>query len=1173
MSTTIATPESEPTLDDKYIKPRGRVFMTGTQALVRLLLAQKVRDADAGLRTRGFVSGYRGSPLGSVDQELWKARKHLDAAGIVFQPGLNEELAATALWGTQMVGLDANATADGVFGMWYGKGPGVDRSGDVFKHANLAGTAKHGGVLAIVGDDHTCKSSTLAHQSEHALIAAMIPILNPSGVAEFVELGLHGWAMSRWSGCWVAMKSISETIETTTSFDIDPQAIETRVPQDVDGPASDFSLRWPDAPLEQEKRLVDHRIQAVLAYVRENQLNTEPWEVPQASLGIVSTGKSWLDTLEALALLGIDENVSRRIGLRLMKIAVTWPLEPDGIENFSRGLSEVLIVEEKRPILETQIKDLLYAAPPEQRPRIVGKNTGAGEWARSGTGGALLPASGELTPSMIAKAIADRLFPDGNFSTLPPQGRAWLEAQRAIECIAAVDPSLPQRLPYFCSGCPHNGSTKVPEGSRATAGIGCHFMATWMDRSTSTFTQMGGEGASWLGQMHFTDTKHIFVNLGDGTYNHSGSLAIRAALAAKANVTYKILANDAIAMTGGQPIEGSLDAAQILQQVAAEGVRHLHLVSDEPQAWIDRGGLPKDAIVSHRDRMDRVQRELREQAGVSVIVYAQTCAAEKRRRRKKKELADPPGRAVIHDEVCEGCGDCGVQSNCVSILPLETPLGRKRTIDQSSCNKDFSCVKGFCPSFVTVEGGHRRKPEKRSAQVPTGLPEPELPKIDRPYNILVTGVGGTGVVTVGALMGMAAHLEGKGVVILDMAGVAQKGGAVTSHVRIAAQPRLVHGARVGDGQADLLLGCDLMVAAGKEGMGVSDRLRTRAIVNTEVVPTGAFARDTEWQGRPKELLEQVRRSTAQTVTVDASRLASALMGDAVATNVFMLGFAWQKGLVPLGETALKRAIELNGTAVPMNLAAFAWGRQAAIDEGKSHAAAGLGASASVIALPQRTPSLASILTDRCERLIAYQNEGYAHRYRSFVERFAAVEAARCGGDRVARELAISLYKLMAYKDEYEVARLYVDSGFFERIEREFEGDYRLRFHLAPPLLAKRDDKGRPLKRSFGPWMKPALRILARMKFLRGTPLDIFGWTAERRIERALADEYMALMESIVPRLDADTRTEVLALARLPQKVRGFGHVKLRNLAATRAEQQGLLERIDASSPGAARHAA
>ncbi|MBT2326977.1 indolepyruvate ferredoxin oxidoreductase family protein [Variovorax paradoxus] len=1170
MNTAIA--HAEATLEDKYTKPHGRVFMTGTQALVRLLLAQKTRDAAAGLRTGGFVSGYRGSPLGAVDQELWKARKHLDAAGIVFQPGLNEELAATALWGTQMVGLDPNATGDGVFGMWYGKGPGVDRSGDVFKHANLAGTARHGGVLAIVGDDHTCKSSTLAHQSEHALIAAMIPILNPSGVAEFVELGLHGWALSRWSGCWVAMKSISETIETTSSFDIDPAAIETRIPAEVEVPAPDFSLRWPDAPLDQEKRLVQQRMRAVLGYVRANGLNRQPWDVADAHIGIVSTGKSWLDTLDALALLGIDEAIARRIGLRLLKIAVTWPLEPEGVQDFSRGLSEILVVEEKRPIVESQIKELLYDAPPGARPRVLGKSTGAGEWASLAAGDTLLPVAGELTPAMIAKVIAARLVAGIGPDALPEQGRQWLAAQEA-HGIGTLDATLPQRLPFFCSGCPHNTSTKVPEGSRATAGIGCHFMATWMDRSTSTFTQMGGEGASWLGQMPFTGTRHIFVNLGDGTYNHSGSLAIRAALAAKANVTYKILANDAIAMTGGQPIEGALDAVQILRQVAAEGVRTLHLVSDEPHAWIDRGGLPAGAVVSHRDRMDRVQRELREQSGVSVIVYAQTCAAEKRRRRKKKELIDPPRRVVIHDEVCEGCGDCGVKSNCVSIVPLETPLGRKRTIDQSACNKDYSCTQGFCPSFVTIEGGQRRKPQKQRAAVPTGLPAPTLPALDHPYNILVTGVGGTGVVTVGALMGMAAHLEGKGVVILDMAGVAQKGGAVTSHVRIAAHPRQVHGARVGSGQADLLLGCDLMVAAGKEGTGVSDRCRTTAIVNTDVAPTGAFARDTEWQGRPADLLEQVRRSTATTVTIDASRLAQALMGDAVATNVFMLGFAWQKGLVPLGEAALKQAIELNGAAVPMNLAAFAWGRQAVVDEARARAAAGLSATASVIAMPARTPSLEALLADRVQRLEGYQNASYASLYRSFVERIAAAENARTGGDRVAREVAVSLYKLMAYKDEYEVARLYVDSGFLGRIENEFEDDYRLRFHLAPPLLARRDAKGQPLKRTFGPWIATAFRLLTRLKGLRGTPFDIFGWTAERRIERALLGEYQALMEGVIQRLDAGNRQDVLALARLPQSVRGFGHVKLRNLAAARTEQEKLLARLDAPLTDAARRAA
>jgi indolepyruvate ferredoxin oxidoreductase len=1160
----MTTPSSTVSLADKYELPKGRVFMTGTQALVRLMLAQKARDEAAGLNTGGFVSGYRGSPLGSVDQEMWKAKAHLERNNVVFTPGLNEELAATAAWGTQMVSLDPKAKVDGVFAMWYGKGPGVDRSGDVFKHANIAGTSKHGGVLAIAGDDHTCKSSTLPHQSEQAFIAAMMPVLNPSGVREFIEFGLHGWAMSRYSGCWVGFKSIADTIETSSSFEIDPLAVEIRVPDTFPVPPQGFSIRWPDPPMEQERRLMQERIYAALAYVRINRLNRQPWDAPQARLGIATTGKSYLDTREALDLLGIDEEAARQLGLRLLKIGVPWPLEPDCIREFAHGLEQILVVEEKRPIVESQIKDQLYNAP--SRPKVVGKFEEAGEWAgMQGTGFVLSP-SGELTPVAIAHAIADRIAKVFGESALGEGARAFLASSAAAT--TGVDPTLPVRLPFFCSGCPHNTSTKVPEGSKAMAGIGCHAMATWMDRSTALITQMGGEGAAWIGQAPFTASEHLFVNLGDGTYNHSGSLALRAAVAAKVNVTYKILANDAVSMTGGQPIEGGLSAIDILQQVAAEGVTHLHLVSDDPATWQAMSGIPKHAVVSHRDRLDEVQRALRETKGVSVIVYAQVCAAEKRRRRKKKALVDPPKRVVINEEVCEGCGDCGVQSNCVSVMPLETELGRKRTIDQSSCNKDYSCVKGFCPSFVTVEGGRLRKPSKRTAGAPVDLPAPVLPTLGRPYNVLITGVGGTGVVTIGALMGMAAHIESKGVVILDMAGLAQKGGAVMSHVRLAERPEAIHSARVSSGQADLVLGCDLMVAASKDTLATIGKARTVAVLNTDVAPTGSFAQNPDWQARPEALLKKVQDAVQRADTVDASRIATALMGDAVATNVFMLGFAWQKGLIPLQEASLLKAIELNGTAVDMNKAAFAWGRQAALDVATARSAAGLAQSATIVMMPPRTPTLEALLADRTQRLAAYQDAAYAERYGSFVREVAQAEMAAVGTDRLAREVGVSLYKLMAYKDEYEVARLYVDSGFFEKVGRRFEGDYQLRFHLAPPLLSRKDASGHLIKSQYGPWVATAFKWLAKAKRLRGTALDVFGYTQERRTERALIGEYMQLMRQVVGKITPERTATALELARLPQSIRGFGHVKDENLAAARIRQAKLLETLDSPSPAA-----
>jgi indolepyruvate ferredoxin oxidoreductase len=922
-------------------------------------------------------------------------------------------------------------------------------------------------------------------------------------------------------------------------------------------------MRWPDPPLEQENRLQRERLYALLEYVRINGLNRQDWHAPNAKLGIVTTGKSYLDVREALAMMGISEDTAKAIGLRLLKIGVSWPLEPQCIRDFAEGLEEILVVEEKRQIIEYQIKEQLYNAPGTSRPRVVGKYDEAGEWVDVPKTGILLSPNGELTPASIANVIAARIAKVLGVEHLAERARGYLVEFKAADGFMRADAGSEQRLPYFCSGCPHNTSTKVPDGSRAVAGIGCHYMAQWMDRSTETFTQMGGEGASWIGQAPFTGTPHIFANLGDGTYMHSGSLAIRAAKAAGVNITYKILVNDAVAMTGGQPVEGSPTVPQILQQMAAEGVEHLHLVSDEPDLYGAMSGLPAGTVVAHRDRMDELQRTIRTKTGVSVIVYAQTCAAEKRRRRKRKELVDPPKRVVINEEVCEGCGDCGVQSNCMSILPLETPLGRKRAIDQSSCNKDYSCVKGFCPSFVTVEGGALRKPAKTKAANPEGLPSPQLPTLDEPINVVVTGVGGTGVVTIGALLGMAAHLEGKGVLVLDMAGLAQKGGAVMSHVRLAATPGSLHAARVAARQAHVVLGCDLMVAAGKDALGTMAVDRTRAVLNSDVAPTGAFTQQPDWSVSPEAMLGRVREATLAIETVDAGAIAVALLGDAVATNVFMLGFAWQKGWLPLTEASLTRAIELNGAAVPMNLAAFAWGRQAAIDLPKVRAAAGLTRPANVVLMPQRTPSLDALLSDRVPRLVSYQNGEYAARYEAFVREIAKAEQERTGSDRLAREVAVSLYKLMAYKDEYEVARLYVETGFFDRIGRQFEGSYKLRFHLAPPLFSKRDADGHLVKRAYGPWIATAYRLLAKLKGLRGGPLDIFGYTAERRGERAAPLEFEALMRQVVNGLTADRLQIAVELARLPQSVRGFGHVKDANERAAKAREALLLARLSA----------
>jgi len=1130
-------------LSDKYELPAGRVYMNGTQALVRLLLAQKARDEAVGLNTEGFVSGYRGSPLGAVDQELWKNRPLLEQHKVRFQPGLNEELAATAVWGTQMLSLDPKARVDGVFALWYGKGPGVDRSGDVFKHGNIAGGARHGGVLLVAGDDHACKSSSLPHQSEHAFIAAMIPVLHPSGVREFIEFGLHGYAMSRYSGCWVGFKVISDTVESSSSFDIDPMSVEIKIPESYPIPADGFSIRWPDPPLEQENRLQRERLYALLEYVRLNKLNRQDWAAPDARLGICTTGKSYLDVREALSLLGLDEAAAQALGLRLLKIGVVWPLEPTCVVEFARGLDEILVVEEKRQVLEYQIKEHLYNEP--HRPRVVGKYDESGEWVQVPSSGILLSPNGELTPAGIADVMAARMAKVFGHDALPESVRGWIERHAVGTALVKADASLQQRLPYFCSGCPHNTSTQVPEGSRALAGIGCHYMSMWMDRRTETFSQMGGEGVPWIGQAPYTDTPHVFANLGDGTYMHSGSLAIRASVAAGVNITYKLLVNDAVAMTGGQPVEGAPSVPQLLRQLAAEGVKELHLVSDEPADFQALDDFPKDVKVSHRDTMDALQRQLREVKGVSVIVYAQTCAAEKRRRRKKKTLVDPARRVVINEAVCEGCGDCGVQSNCVSILPLETPLGRKREIDQSGCNKDFSCVRGFCPSFVVLEGAQLRKPQRDRAAPPEGLPPPTLPQLDRPWNILVAGVGGTGVVTIGALMGMAAHLEGKGVLVLDMAGLAQKGGAVMSHVRLAADPAQLHAARVARGQADVVLGCDLMVGAAGDALASMASGRTHAVMNTDVAPTGSFTREPDWQASPEAMLDRVRAAAGEVASFEASKLAVALMGDAVATNVFLLGFAWQKGWVPLQAASLLRAIELNGAAVGMNRAAFAWGRQAALDLDMVRRAAGLPSGETVMLMPPKSVSLVSLLSDRVKRLTDYQSVSYARRYEDFVRRVADVEKARVGGDRLAREVAVSLYKLMAYKDEYEVARLHADSGFRARLQERFEGNFKLSYYLAPPLFARRDAQGRPVKQRYGAWVQTAFGLLARLRFLRGTAFDPFGWTQERREERAAVREFETLVDGLLEGLGSHNLIEAVEIARLPQQVRGYGHVKAR----------------------------
>jgi indolepyruvate ferredoxin oxidoreductase len=1164
------------TLDDKYSLDYGRAFMSGVQALVKLPMLQRLRDAQQGKNTAGFISGYRGSPLGGYDQALWKAEKFLKAQNIVFQPGVNEELAATAIWGTQQLGFTQPETHkfDGVFGIWYGKGPGVDRTSDVFKHANLAGTTPWGGVIAVAGDDHVAKSSTAAHQSDHIFKACGLPVFFPASVQEILDLGIHAFAMSRFSGVWAGMKTIQEIVESSATAMIDPDRVEIRIPTDFQMPPGGVHIRWPDTALEQEARLFDYKWYAALAYIRANRLNYNAIEGPNDRFGLIASGKAYNDTRQALLDLGLDDDTCRRLGIRLHKVGVVWPLEAQITREFAQGLREILVVEEKRQVIEYQLKEELYNWRPDVRPTVVGKFTdiegdySGGEWSMPNpTANTLLRANADLSPALIARAIAQRLKKIG----LDADTAARLDTQLAI--LEAKERSMQtlevkgDRAPWFCSGCPHNTSTVVPEGSRAMAGIGCHFMATWMDRATIGFTQMGGEGVPWVGQQPFTTEKHVFANLGDGTYFHSGLLAIRQSIAAGVNITYKILYNDAVAMTGGQQVgerpEGH-SVIQIAHSLMAEGVTREVIVTDQPEKYT-LAKLPAGVEVHHRDELDRIQREFREIPGTTAIIYDQTCATEKRRRRKRGTMVDPAVRVVINDLVCEGCGDCGVQSNCLSVEPLETEFGRKRTINQSTCNKDTSCLKGFCPSFVTVEGGKLKGKAKSSAPSPYGveLPESALPVMQGAWGIVVAGVGGTGVITIGQLLGMAAHIEGKGIVTQDAAGLAQKGGATWSHVLIADRADDIRTTRVSMAGADLVIGCDPIVAAGKETVLRMREGRTHVALNAHSAPTAAFVKNANWVNPADACAAEIVNAVgAQAVSAfNADAAATKLMGDSIYTNPMMLGYAWQKGWIPLGRESLMRAIELNGVAIDNNKAAFEWGRRAAHEWASVEK---LLAPAQVIEFKKRE-TLETLLARRREFLTAYQDRAYADAYAAFVERVRQAEAP-LGKTTLSEAVARYLFKLMAYKDEYEVARLHTETGFREKIAAMFEGDYKVNYHLAPPLTARRNDKGELQKKKFGPAMHLAFRVLSRLRGLRGTPFDIFGRTGERKAERALIVEYRASVEQVLAGLDAESHALAVEIARIPEQIKGFGHVKERNLAAARTQWARLMAQWKALPP-------
>ncbi len=1128
----------EVTLDDKYDLVEGKAYMTGIQALVRLPLDRKRLDLKAGLNTAGFISGYRGSPLGGYDQQLRAAQKWLDAHDIRFWEGLNEDLGATAVWGSQQLGLFPGARFDGLFGIWYGKAPGVDRTGDVFKHANAAGTSSLGGVLAIVGDDHNCKSSTLPSQSEFAMADAEIPVLNPASIQDVLDYGIHGWQMSRFSGAWTGMVALADTMDSGAVVNVDLTRLAISVP-DFRFPEGGVSMRRGDTPLNKEQRLRQVKLPAAQAYVRANRLDRVILPSPKPRVGVIVTGQAARDVFEALAAVGVSPEQAGSLGLSVYKVAMPWPLEPQGIREFCAGLERVVVIEHKRPLIEEQLRAALYDLPDGKRPAVEGK------FDRDGH--RLLPDIASITIPEMAEALV-RILPRGWDTS---RADAYFDRVGRASESARINAAPTVRTPHFCSGCPHNTSTVVPEGSRALAGIGCHYMANFMpDRHTDMTSQMGGEGIGWVGQHWATDEGHVFVNLGDGTYSHSGSLAIRAAVTSGANMTYKILYNDAVAMTGGQHVESGQTPQQIAQQVEAEGVRTIVIVTEDPTRYANVKGLPRSVRIFDRDDLEDVQVRLRGTPGVSVIIYDQVCATEKRRRAKRDLRAPDRTRVIINTAVCEGCGDCSVKSNCLSVEPVETELGRKRRINQSTCNTDLSCLKGFCPSFVTITDGEAAWEDKpRPAFSAEGLPLPETPSLAEPWNVLFTGVGGTGVTTVAAVLAMAAHVDGHAASSLDMTGLAQKGGPVLSHIRFAREPEMISTGRVPPAGADVIIACDLVVAAGGDALTLMDSGRTAAYANSDVTPTSEFIRNRSKRFESDLLSARVKRQASEFESFDAEALAMGYLHEAIYTNMIMAGFAWQKGKVPVSLRALYRAIRLNGTKVEDNMAAFNIGRIAAADPARL--------------IKQLDPrghiepkTLDELIEDRAARLVAYQNEAYANAYRAVVAKVRTAETDAGLGEKLTRAAATYAFKVMAYKDEYEVARLYTDGAFAEQMAKEFKGG-KLRFWMAPPLISKKDSHGHLKKKHFGPWMMTGFRILARLKGLRGTAFDLFGRTEERQMERTLRDDYLAGLARIAPELTPKNHELALALASVPDEIRGFGHVKEEAFEVAKAKETEL----------------
>ncbi|WP_224823544.1 indolepyruvate ferredoxin oxidoreductase family protein [Cognatishimia sp. MH4019] len=1118
-------------LHDKYDLEKSPVLLNGTQALVRLMMMQHLRDKAAGLNTAGYVTGYRGSPLGAVDMQMMRAEKDLAEHQVTFQLGLNEDLAATALWGSQQAELRGEGKYDGVFGLWYGKGPGVDRSGDVMRHANMAGSSPHGGVLMAMGDDHTGESSTTCHQSDWAMVDAYIPVLSPAGVQEILDYGLYGFQLSRFAGVWAGLKLMKDTVEVTSVVDGRADRMSFVTPQ-FEMPEGGLNIRLGDHWVPQEQRMINYKRFAAEAFSHANKIDKRVWGKPGAKIGFVAAGKNWLDLVHAFSLLNIDEAEAERLGLTSYKIGQTFPMDRKGFHDWAEGLDLIVVVEEKRKLIEVQVKEAIF--DDRRGRRVYG-------WYKGGQSEELFPTHGALDPILIAEKIGDILLEEGRETDGIRAGLARLdEARRADNA-----DELATRLPYFCSGCPHNTSTKVPEGSRASAGIGCHIMALWMDRDTSGFTHMGGEGVNWVGEAPFSNREHIFQNLGDGTYNHSGVQAIRAALMAGTTITYKILYNDAVAMTGGQGNDGDLTAPQIVREVLAMGVTDVAVVYDEKED-VDLKAFPSGVAFHERAALGEVQEAFSKIKGVSVIVYVQTCAAEKRRRRKRGTFPDPDKRVFINTDVCEGCGDCGVQSNCVSIVPVETELGRKRAIDQSSCNKDFSCVNGFCPSFVTVEGATVKKEAAAEFNLPD-LPDPTLPAINGTHNIVMTGVGGTGVVTIGAVLAMAAHLDGKGAGMIEMAGLAQKGGAVHIHLRLANRPEDISAIRVSTGECDTLIGGDLVVSAGAKTIGLLRSGKTGAVVNSHEIITGDFTRDTEFRIPTDDLSLALERRLKDDLTLfDASDLSKVLLGDSIFSNMMVLGACWQRGLIPVAHDAITRAIELNGAAAERNKRAFEMGRWAVVHPEE----AARMTAPSVLELPK---TLDEQIAFRADHLVAYQGKRLAKRYRKLVGQF---------DDPALKEaVAKGYHKLLAYKDEYEVARLLRSSE--DKARAQFDGDLRFTYHLAPPLLSRTGPDGRPKKRAFGPWISKAYGPLSKLKWLRGTPFDLFGYTAERKMERRLIKDYERDMKRLLAGLSESNRDIAVQIAELPLSIRGFGPIKEVNAHKAAKTREALLAAFDA----------